>query len=108
MPHIQSGFLEVKQGKIKKKLHIILEGTDKRIELGDLLDRIVAREVQCRTQHLICTPEEEPLKKWMLRTRFDNARVVAAERAISDGNDYLAGRIREFHSGYPPESSKRN
>lgn len=95
-PHIQGGFLEVKQGKTKKKLRIILEGTDRRSELGELLDRIIARDVQCRTQHLICTPEGEPLKKWTLRTRFDNARAAAAERAISDGNDYLAGRIREF------------
>jgi hypothetical protein len=38
-PHIQSGFSEVKQGKPKKKLRIILEGTDKRSELGELLDR---------------------------------------------------------------------
>ena len=94
-PHIQGGFLEVKQGKTKKKLRIILERTERRSELGELLDRIIGRDVQCRTQHLICTPEGEPLKKWTLRTRFDNAR-AAAERATSDGNDYLAGRIREF------------
>jgi len=41
-------------------------------------------------------PEGEPLKKWTLHTRFDNARAAAAERAKNNGNDYLAGRIREF------------
>lgn len=41
-------------------------------------------------------PEGEALKKWTLRTRFDSAREAAAHKAASDGNDYLAGRIKEF------------
>ena len=97
---IKDGALEVRQGKTKKRLRITLDLPDgTRTELGQLLDRIRARQRKVSSLFLVATPAGVPLNRWTLRIRFDTARKAAAEAAERDGTPEgaaLAERIRSF------------
>lgn len=83
---IKDGALEVEQNKTKRKLRIVLAGT----QLGAVIERIRARKVS--SVYLIATASGVPLKKHTLRVRFDNARLKAQKVA----DEALASRIQAF------------
>lgn len=90
---LRDGALEVRQGKTSKKLRILLDHDDgTKTELGRLVDKIRARPRKVRSLFLIATPTGQPLNRWTLRTRFDEARASAAKKAP----EALATRIRAF------------
>ena len=90
---LRDGALYVRQGKTSKKLRILLDRKDgTKTELGKLVDKIRARPRKVRSLFLIATPSGQPLNRWTLRTRFDEARTGAAKKAP----DALAARIRAF------------
>lgn len=93
---IKNGALEVRQGKTKKYLRIILDDNGVRSKLGHLIDKIRARPRKIYSQFLIATPEGQPLNRWTLRLRFDTARKDAAEKAAADGAHGLAAKIKKF------------
>lgn len=97
---IRNGALEVKQGKTKKKLRILLDNPDgTRTGLGKLIDEIRGRSRKVKCLLLIATPSGAPLNRWTLRIRFDSARKAAAEAAEKQGTPEmldLAQRIRQF------------
>lgn len=76
-------------GKIAKTSH-------HRALFGKLIDRIKARERKVASRYLIAKPDGTPLNQWTLRTRFDDARAVAAKEAKDAGNEELADKIRAF------------
>jgi integrase len=96
MTDIRDGALQVKQGKTKKFLRIILDQDGTRSELGLVIDRVMARPRKVRSLFLVATPTGEPLNKAMLRRRFDAARATAAEKAIAEGKIELGARIKLF------------
>lgn len=97
---IRDGALEVRQGKTKKRLRILLDRQDgTRNELGQLLDQIRARPLKVRSLFLVSTPAGVQLNRWTLRIRFDAARKAAAEAAEKEDTPEgtaLAERIRKF------------
>lgn len=93
---IKDGALEVKQNKTKKKLRIMLEDNGVRSELGQVIDRIKARDRKVASLFLIATPNGTALTRWTLRTRFDDARADAAKAAEDAGDLALAERIKGF------------
>lgn len=97
---IRDGALEVRQGKTKKRLRILLDQPDgTRNELGLLLDQIQARPLKTKRTFIVSTPAGAPLNRWTLRTRFDSARKAAAEaaeRISTPEGAALAERIRQF------------
>lgn len=97
---VRNGALEVKQGKTKKKLRILLDNPDgTRTGLGKLIDEIRGRSRKVKCLLLIATPSGAPLNRWTLRIRFDSARKAAAEAAEARGTPEmldLAQRIRQF------------
>lgn len=88
--------LGVQQNKTEKKLRIMLNTDGTRTEFGKLIDRIKARERKVASRYLIAKPDGTPLNQWTLRTRFDDARAVAAKEAKDAGNEELADKIRAF------------
>ncbi|MCD2163832.1 tyrosine-type recombinase/integrase [Comamonas koreensis] len=93
---IRDGALEVQQGKTKKKLRILLMVGGLPTELGKVIERIRARPRKVASLALMATPAGTALNRWTLRTRFDEARAVAAKHASEAGSEQLAARIREF------------
>lgn len=93
---IKDDYLQVRQGKTKKFLRIMLENQGVRSELGHVIDRIRARTHKVRSMFLVSMPDGQPLKRWTLRTRFDASRATAAKNALEKGNDVLAARIQQF------------
>lgn len=94
--HIQNGALEVKQGKTKKMLRIILDDNGVRSELGMAIDRILTRPGKVRSLYLVANAAGQPLNRWTLRSRFDAARITAIKKATEQGDEHIAGRIRQF------------
>lgn len=72
--HINDGVLNVRQGKTKAKLRIVIEG-----ELASLLDEIKAFKERLKVHAitLLVNEDGEPLTPAMLRNRFDDARAAA-------------------------------
>lgn len=93
---VKDGYLEVRQGKTKKFLRIMLENQGVRSELGHVIDRINARTHKMRSAFLVSLPDGQPLKKWTLRTRFEAARNAAAKQALAEDRETLAARIAQF------------
>ena len=98
---IRDGALEVKPNKTQKssgkKLRILLDDPDTgRTKLGQLLDRIKARERKVASLFIVATPAGTALNRWTLRTRFDDARGAAAKTAETAGDLELAAKIRRF------------
>lgn len=94
---IKDGALEVQQNKTKKKLRILMDDSEgTRTALGQLVDRIKARERKVASIYLVATVTGKPLTKWTLRTRFDDARDAAAKAADEAQDAALAARIRAF------------
>ena len=94
---IKDGALEVQQNKTKKKLRILLDDIDGvRTALGQLVDRVKARERKVASMYLVATPAGKPLSKHTLRVRFDAARDTAAKAADKAENTALGARIRAF------------
>jgi integrase len=94
---IKDGALELTQNKTRKKLLILLDAEHGgRTKLGQLLDRIKARERKVASLYIIATPAGVALNQWTLRTRFDDARAEAAKKADEAGDKTLALRIRSF------------
>lgn len=77
-------------------LRIILDDNGVRSELGMTIDRIFARPGKVRSLYLVANAEGKPLNKGTLRTRFDAARIAAIQKVTEEGNEYLAGRIKQF------------
>jgi integrase len=94
--HIKDDVLEVRQGKTRKMLRIVLERNGVRSELGLAIDRMIARPRTLQTDFLVATSDGQPLKSWSLRTRFDSARAKAASIATAGHREDLAERIRQF------------
>ncbi|MGU7780689.1 tyrosine-type recombinase/integrase [Burkholderia sp. PU8-34] len=69
-----SGEIEIRQGKTKKKLRIVIEG-----ELAQLIERIRARKrgYKVVSTSLVVNERGQPLRTHALRTRFDKAREKA-------------------------------
>lgn len=93
---LKDGALEVRQNKTNKRLRILVESDGMRTQLGQLIDRIRARDNKVASLFIVATPGGAPLNKWTLRTRFDDARDAAAKAAIEQGNTDLAARIKAF------------
>ncbi|MGQ5525546.1 tyrosine-type recombinase/integrase [Chitinimonas sp. PSY-7] len=85
---IRDGVLYVRQSKTGKKLRIAVKG-----KLAALLGCIKARkgDNKLRVLKLIVNEELRPLTTSALRSRFDKARIIAAE-----ANPELATEIAEF------------
>jgi len=68
---IKDGLLEVRQGKTRKKLRIVVQG-----ELEAVIARIRDRKVSCHatSTRLIVNERGQPLGRSGLRSRFDKAR----------------------------------
>ncbi|KAF3999415.1 tyrosine-type recombinase/integrase [Glaciimonas immobilis] len=97
--HVKNGALEVRQGKTKKILRIVLDDQDIRSELGMTIDKILARKGKVKSVYLVANKAGQPLNKGTLRTRFDNARIAAIKQVIAEKNgDFqeLAIRIKQF------------
>ena len=102
---VRDNALEVRQGKTKMRLRILLDLPDgSRTDLGKLIDRIKARQVAGIGGQLVMTPAGKPLTAPMLRTRFEAARAIAALKAETGQPDQgiaadpdLAARIRACH-----------
>lgn len=89
--------LRLQQSKRGAKLRVLLiNGDGKRNQLGQTIDRILARPRPAGATHLLLTERGNPLNRWTLRQRFDNARTTAAEQADEAGAHELAARIRAF------------
>ncbi len=87
--------LIVRQGKTRKQIRILLDGSDgRRSELGLLIDRIRRRPVA--SLYLAATADGRRITAGMLRLRFVAAREQAASLAEATGNARLAASIREF------------
>jgi integrase len=95
-PDIQDGALQVQQNKTGTKLRILTHEGEKRNSLGELVKEIQSRSLKKSFQYIIATPDGEKATTFMLRNRFENARNCAAEKAIAEGNECLAERIRAF------------
>ncbi|MFJ2986579.1 tyrosine-type recombinase/integrase [Collimonas sp. NPDC087041] len=93
---IRNGALEVRQGKTKKFLRIMLEQDGLKSELGQIIDRIQSRSRKIHSLYLIATPKGQPLNKGTLRLRFDSARARAAVIAAKRSDNTLAQRIKQF------------
>jgi integrase len=89
--HIVDDALELRQGKTKKKLRIMLTDaeTGTRSQLGLLVDRLGSRKVL--SAWLIATPSGQPMSLGMMRNRFNAARIAAAA-----AHPHLADRIKAF------------
>lgn len=94
---IKNGALELKQDKTQKKLRILLDTKDDgRTKLGQLIDRIKARDRKVASIYIVATPAGIALTEGTLRTRFDDARAAAARKAEEAGDTTLAASIRAF------------
>lgn len=93
---IKDGAIEVVQNKTKKRLRILLDDGGRRTELGNVVDRIKARDRKVSSLFLVATPAGKALAKHTLRVRFDAARIAAAKAAEDAGNTVLAERVRAF------------
>lgn len=93
---IRDGAIEVQQNKTKKKLRILLDDAGRRTELGNVIDRIKARERKVSSLYLVATPGGQALNKHTLRVRFDAARLAAAKAAEGAEQPELAARVRAF------------
>lgn len=95
---VVDGFLQVGQLKTSKKLRIRLIINDQITQLGTLIERLLVkrRERGIRGPHLIATEGGLRVSGPMLRRRFDDARLKAAEQAIKDLDRELAESIRQF------------
>jgi len=73
--NIKDGLLEVRQGKTRKRLRIVMQG-----ELEEVIVRIRDRKAHCRatSTRLIVNERGQPLGKSALRSRFDKARERAS------------------------------
>jgi len=92
----RDGALQIRQGKTKKFLRIVLDDSGVRSELGKVIDRVKARPRKVHSLYLVATPAGQPLNKGTLRLRFDKARAAAAKTADAEEKTALAARIREF------------
>lgn len=94
---IKDGALELQQNKTKKKLRILLDHPEGGLnQLGQLVERIKARNQKVSSLFLVATPTGKALNQWTLRTRFEDARRDAAKLADDAENESLAARIRAF------------
>lgn len=93
---VVNGEVKVRQNKTGQILRIRLTIEGQRTGLGDCIDRLWIRSEPCKSGHLICTLQGNPLTEKMLRGRYDKARAKAAEHAEKDGDEGLAERIRSF------------
>ena len=93
---IKDGALEVQQNTTRKKLRILLDDGGRRTQLGQLIDRIKARDRKVASVFLVATPSGTALKKHTLRVRFDAARLAAAKAADEQERPDLAARVRAF------------
>ena len=86
--NVADGYLEIDQGKTKKKLRISITG-----ELATLLGKITVRKAQHKIIHnqLLMNRDGMPLTKAVLRKHFVKARDAAALKSPE-----LAGAIKEF------------
>lgn len=97
MPAKDDEALTTRQGKTGKKLRILLtDESGMRTELGKLVDQMRTRPRKISSVYLIALPSGQPMTQYMLRTRFDAARSLAATAAEEQGNAELAARIRRF------------
>jgi len=93
---VRNGALLVKQGKTNKKLRILLDDGSARTEFGQLIDRIKNRDGKVASMFMITTSSAQPLNRWTLRTRFDDARAAAVKVAMAVDDKDLTSRIRAF------------
>lgn len=93
---IKDGALWIRQNKTTKKLRVLLDDNGARTELGKVVDRIKARDRKVKSQSLLATPRGLALNKGTLRTRWDDARALAAQRAEEGDKPDLAAAIRAF------------
>ncbi|WP_194720777.1 tyrosine-type recombinase/integrase [Noviherbaspirillum malthae] len=85
---IANGFLEVSQGKTKKRLRISITGA-----LAELLGRIAVRKAQHKINHdqLLMNSDGKPFTQPALRSHFDRARIAAKKKYPE-----LADQIENF------------
>jgi integrase len=95
---ISEGFLAVAQAKGGKKLRIRLTTDGKTNQLGMLINKLLEqrRLWGIKGPYLITTETGHQLSGSMLRRRFDEARLNAAEKAQAELDDELATSIRNF------------
>jgi integrase len=85
---IANGYLEISQGKTKKRLRILVTGA-----LAELLGRIAVRKAQHKIVHdqLLMNREGKPFTQPTLRSHFDAARAAAKKK-----HPALAAQIDAF------------
>lgn len=88
--------LRVRQNKGGKLLRIRLAQGGTRTQLGQLVDRLVARAEELKSRYLVTDAAGQKLSYSMLRRRYDSARTAAAADAIERDDEDLAARIKKF------------
>lgn len=85
---IANGYLEISQGKTKKRLRIMVTG-----QLAELLGRITVRKAQHKINHdqLLMNRDGKPFTQPALRNHFDRARAAAKKE-----HPELAAKIDAF------------
>jgi integrase len=92
---IREGMLRVRQGKTDQKLRIEIVG-----ELEELMTRIEQRKagVRIHSLALICTDTGRALTKDGLRSRFENARLLAAKSKPEIADAIKAFQFRDLRA----------
>ncbi len=97
--HIKDDMLSVTQGKTKKTIRIRLNNdSGQRNDLGKLVDRIMTRKRKHKIADvaLICGMGGYRMSKGGLDSAFDRARLLAVDKADSEGKYDLVALIKGF------------
>ncbi|MFJ4256549.1 tyrosine-type recombinase/integrase [Pseudomonas monteilii] len=93
---IEGIYLLVSQGKIGKRLRIMLQTNGVNNSLGTLLERIMRRNSEHLSPFFILNSNGKRLSWEMLRNRWQDARETARVKTISNKQPELANRIAQF------------
>lgn len=99
---IANGYLEVNQGKTKKRLRIAVTG-----ELAALLGKITVRKAQHKIVHdqLLMKSDGKPMTLPALRSHFDKARIAAAEKTPKLADKIAAFRFYDLRAKAADDTS---
>lgn len=88
---VRDNALEVRQGKTRMRLRILLDHPDgSRTDLGKLIDRVKARRVAAIGGNIVMTSAGKAVTAPMLRIRFEAARAAAALKAETGGGETVS------------------
>lgn len=101
---IANGYLEINQGKTKKRLRIAVTG-----ELATLLGKITVRKAQHKIVHdqLLMNRDGKPMTLPALRNHFDRARIAAAKTYPELADKIAAFRFYDLRAKAADDTSDR-